>query len=412
MNLKKYFDAADAAEARVQQIASTINDHFERGETEKALELRPQLDSAKNEAKQAQQLYLSMQDATVGNGEPNKRFVPASGDREPKSVAEKRSSPEYSQAFFDAFKNGVSPKTIKEGYHSAEKYQVLMATLTETGGSPAGEDGGFLLPIEFDNKIRELMRQYPDLAPYVNVEDVSAYTGWRAVEQAAAALPFAAITEDTSLDPMEQPKFDKVTFTLVDYGGYQPISNDLLNDSPVNIMNYLGRWVAKKVALTNTSRVLSLINAISPTAVGTTDDQIAAIKTALNITLDPVVSAGASLFTNQKGFDILDQLLDGEGRPLLQPDPTAPTQYRFSGRPVVVVATTHWANLTSTDRARLAIGDGKQFMTLFRRSGVEMASTNIGGDAWRKNNTEVRAIIRLDEAVMDASAMVLLTLAF
>jgi HK97 family phage major capsid protein len=177
-------------------------------------------------------------------------------------------------------------------------------------------------------------------------------------------------------------------------------------------MNYLAKWAAKKAALTNTSRILALINALTPTAVATTDDQYAAIKTALNITLDPAISAGATIFTNQKGFDILDQILDGDGRPLLQPDPSMPTSYRVIGRPLVVIATRVWANMTSTDRARLAIGDGKEFMTLFRRNPLEMASTNIGGDAWRKNNTEVRAIMRLDEAVMDATAMELLTLAF
>jgi HK97 family phage major capsid protein len=185
-----------------------------------------------------------------------------------------------------------------------------------------------------------------------------------------------------------------------------------LNDTPVNIMAYLSRWVAKKIALTNTSRVLALINALSPTAVATTDDQFAAIKTALNITLDPAVSASANIFTNQKGFDILDQLTDGDTRPLLQPDPSLPSTFRVMGRPVVILPTAHWANLTSTDRARMAIGDGREFCTLFRRSPLEMASTAIGGDAWRKNQTAVRAIYRLDEAVIDAAAMALLTLAF
>jgi HK97 family phage major capsid protein len=340
--------------------------------------------------------------ATTPDGDPATRFVPAGAKPESQEVKEMRGSNEYMTAFFDALRGGVSPKTIKAGQHRAEPYQVLMATLTETGGSPAGEDGGFLLPIDFDNKIKELMRQYPDMSPYVNVENVTAYSGWRVVEQAAAALPFAAITEDQSLAEMEQPKFDKITYTMVDYGGYLPVSNDLMADTPVNIMNYLAKWAAKKAALTNTSRILALINALTPTAVATTDDQYAAIKTALNITLDPAISAGATIFTNQKGFDILDQILDGDGRPLLQPDPSMPTSYRVIGRPLVVIATRVWANMTSTDRARLAIGDGKEFMTLFRRNPLEMASTNIGGDA----------IMRLDEAVMDATAMELLTLAF
>lgn len=412
MILKPYYDAAQAANQLVTAKAEEIDALFNAGKISEALELRPALDEAKTKATSANQLYLSMQDASAPGSDPASRFTPAGGNPEPKHVADMRKSNEYTKAFFSAFKSGVSPKTIMAGQHRAEPYKILLDALTETGGNPVGEDGGFLLPVDFDNLIKELLREYPDMAPYVNVEDVNAYSGWRAVEQAAAALPFAAITENVTLAEMEAPKFDKVTYTIVDYGGYLPVSNDLLSDTPANIMAYVGRWVAKKIALTNTSRILNLINAISPTVIATTDDRFAAIKTALNITLDPYISATASIFTNQKGFDLLDQELDGEGRPLLQPDPAAPTTFRMMGRPVVVLPTANWANMTAADRARMAIGNGKQFATLFRRSPLEMASTGIGGDAWRLNNTEVRAIYRIDEAVMDASAMALLTLAF
>jgi HK97 family phage major capsid protein len=412
MNLKKYFDAANAAEARVQSIAAQINELFDAGRNDEALALRPELDKAKASATEAHQLYLSMQSATSGGVDPAARFVPMGGDPEPRAVTELRATPQYSAAFWDAVRAGASPKSIRAGMHSSERFSVLMSALTETGGSPAGEDGGFLLPQDFDNMIHELGRQFPDLAPYVNVETVTAYTGWRAVEQAAASLAFAAITENVTLAEMEQPKFDKVTYTVVDYGGYLPISNDLLADTPVIIQAYLARWCAKKIALTNTSRVLTFVNAISPTAVGASDDRFAAIKTALNKTLDPVISAGATIFTNQTGLDLLDQELDGLGRPLLQPDPSAPTSYRIVGRPVVVLADRIWANLGGPARARVAIGDGKSWLTLFKRQALEMAVTTIGGDAWRFNNTEVRAIYRLDEAVMDASAMTLLTLEY
>jgi len=412
MNLKKYFDAANAAEARVQSIAAQINELFDAGRNDEALALRPELDKAKASATEAHQLYLSMQSATSGGVDPAARFVLMGSDQEPRAVTELRATPQYSAAFWDAVRAGASPKSIRAGMHSSERFSVLMSALTETGGSPAGEDGGFLLPQDFDNMIHELGRQFPDLAPYVNVETVTAYTGWRAVEQAAASLAFAAITENVTLAEMEQPKFDKVTYTVVDYGGYLPISNDLLADTPVNIQAYLARWCAKKIALTNTSRVLTFVNAITPTAVGASDDRFAAIKTALNKTLDPVISAGATIFTNQTGLDLLDQELDGLGRPLLQPDPSAPTSYRIVGRPVVVLADRIWANLGGPARARVAIGDGKSWLTLFKRQALEMAVTTIGGDAWRLNNTEVRAIYRLDEAVMDASAMTLLTLEY
>ena len=44
--------------------------------------------------------------------------------------------------------------------------------------------------------------------------------------------------------------------------------------------------------------------------------------------------------------------------------------------------------------------------TLFRRDPLEVASTDIGGNAWRNDAPEVRGLIRLDAVVMDAAAAI------
>ncbi|PEQ57037.1 phage major capsid protein, partial [Bacillus cereus] len=62
------------------------------------------------------------------------------------------------------------------------------------------------------------------------------------------------------------------------------------------------------------------------------------LKTTLNVTLDPAFVAAANIFTNQDGFNYLDQLEDKNGRPLLQPDPTNPTRKLFAGKPVIVLS--------------------------------------------------------------------------
>jgi HK97 family phage major capsid protein len=311
-----------------------------------------------------------------------------------------------------AFRLGVTPKTIKNGLHSAERYSRLVNSLTETGGSPAGEDGGFLNPVDFDNRIYELMRQYVDLGGFVNFETVTTLTGWRVIEQFAAALPLTKTTSELAIkaytDEGESPKFNKVDFSLDEYSDFLRVGNNLMQDTPVNLMNYLAGWFSKKLILTHNSLVLTLINAITGTAVTDYKTTLAAIKTVLNKTLDPAFSATASLITNQSGLDLLDQLDDGTGRPLLQPDPSNATAFRVKGRPVITLSDAHWANMTGPSRARIAIGDGKSYMTLFGRAGFEFASTNIGGDAWRSNSTEVRGIARLDAAEMDAGAMTVL----
>lgn len=405
MELKKYFDAANKAEARVQNIAAQINDLFEADKTDEALKLRPQLDAAKTEAKDAHQLYLSMQAATLPEGDPGRKFVRAGGDTEPKEVQDIRASAEYKRVWFEAFRNGVTVKSIKGGQSSHERYHLLTDVLTETGDS--GDEGGNLLPEDFDVTIKELMRKQVDLADpaIVNIEDVTAYSGWRAIEQGGPATPFASHTENQTITEATAPQFSQVPYTIVEYAGYIPIVSNLLKDTPAAIMAYLGRWLAKKAALTNTYYIAALLAAVSDTNVTDYKLTLSAIKTLLNKTLDVAISVGASIYCNQSGLDLMDQLEDGVGRPLLQPDPSLATAFRVKGRPVVVIPTAQFADTDGSTKTQIAIGDGREWLTHFRRQPFAMDATTVGGDAWRFNNTEVRGIMRFDDVVMDASAM-------
>jgi HK97 family phage major capsid protein len=343
--------------------------------------------------------------------------VPAVGTHlnqreKPRSSAELRALPEYADQFFDALLAGASPKSVAECRHSAAKYGLLMNAITTTGGDPAGEEGGFNLPIEFDNQIKERMRQFVNLADYVNEEVVDAYSGWRSVESAAAALPFSELTEmDTLADneETESPVFSKVEYAIKDYGGFLRVSNGTLKDTRASLMNYLSRWMGKKAVLTYNSLILAKINALTPTAITDVKNLFPGIKTALNKTLDPAVSARAIIITNQSGFDLMDQLVDGTGRALMQPNPVDDTQMVFKGRKVVMLSDAHYANLAAPSRARIAIGDGEEFITHFKREGFQMDITNIGGSAWRSYSSEVRGILRSDVEVVDSGAMALLT---
>lgn len=418
MNLKKFFDAANLAEARVQQIAAQINDLFEKGQTEEALKLRPELDAAKAEAKEAHQLYLSMQAATVSDGDPAQRFVPVGGDPEPQAVREMRASNEYMADFFAALRVGASPKTVMNGQHRAEQFSRLMNALTETGGVPAGAEGGFLLPVDFDTTIKSFRRLAVDLSEYVTVETVSTMTGWRAMEVASAALPFAPIADAPApafpasrLAEMENPGFQRVTYNLVDYGGFLPVANNLLSDTPASIMQYLGRWCGRKESLTNTSLIWALALATLaqvPSAAGNVFD---AIDTALITGLDPAIAASAAIITNQNGLLVMDSMVDGVGRKFLQPDPADPTRLQYKGRPIVVVPTAQMPDLAA-NTAPVAVGDWSEFIMHFTTGVGQMDATTVGGGAWRSNDTEIRYIMRVDDAPVDVAAVTLIAQAY
>ena len=81
--LKPLFDAAKAADAKVQQILQDMLTAFEDGTEEgkqKALALRPALDEAKQAAEDANLLYISARDADAEDAnEAARLFVPAGG---------------------------------------------------------------------------------------------------------------------------------------------------------------------------------------------------------------------------------------------------------------------------------------------------------------------------------------------
>lgn len=320
-------------------------------------------------------------------------------EKQPKGLKAMLASNEYARAFVFALKHGI---TRKNGMGN-ENVKILFDALTETGNS--GADGGFLVPEDIDNSIRELRRELNPLAPLFNEESVTTLSGWRVMDTAPTSAMPSIDEMGTVPNNSDQPAFSKVTYTLGKYGLRIPISNELLNDEAAGLMAYLSRWFAKKLVITENSLLIAALKTLSPSALVTgsiTPDS--AIKTILNKTLDPAISLSAVILTNQSGFDALDQLVDEMGRGLLQPDPTNATLYKMFGRRVVAVSDAQLPN--TSNKPEFFIGDFKEFATLFRRDGFEVASTDIGGNAWATDSTEVRGIARLAVSKFDTGAAV------
>lgn len=269
-----------------------------------------------------------------------------------------------------------------------------------TEGTPA--DGGLIVPSDIQTMIREQMRALNPLSELFTVETVSTNTGSR-VRDTAPTNGFTKVAEMGMISKDDKPAFAKVEFTVEDYALIVPVSNDLLKDTDQNLLAYLSRWLGKKAVITENKLLLTLLTALDGSAASITESgALKAIKKLVNTTLDPIFGVSASFLTNQSGFNFLDSLEDGNGRPLLQINPADRTQYMVGGRAVHVVSDAVLPNKTT---APLYVGDFKSFGTLFRRQAMEIASTNVGGNAWNTNSTEVRAITRLDAKQFDAAAV-------
>jgi HK97 family phage major capsid protein len=273
------------------------------------------------------------------------------------------------------------------------------------GGVSSDPDGdtGIIVPQDVQTRINELMRSLNDLSKYIRVERVNTLSGSRVLEKDEDMVPFAVVDEYGEIQEIDNPKFTPVTYNLVKRAGFLPITNELLKDADQNILAYVANWIAKKHVVTKNSLIIDVLNALTPKDLA----DIKAIKKVLNVDLDPALSLSSTIITNQDGFQWLDEQEDVNGRPLLQEDITQPGKKLFKGRPIAVVANrTLPSTGTTTIKAPFAVGNFKELMVLFNRGIYELASTNIGGDAWRRDTTELRTITRDDCVKWDSDAAV------
>ena len=318
-------------------------------------------------------------------------------------------SREYARAFAHAIRTGARP-----GHDmAAAQHKILYDALTIGGGSTPGEDGGFLVPEEIDHAIHEYSRAVMPLADLLGQMTVNSNSGWFPV----ATNPSKGMTkmgsEVTKITTSEQPEFKRVSYVLSTYADWLPISNELASDEVSNLFGYISNFYARKYVLTRNELALAALDKLTAGAIKKTDDALVLLKTALNVELDPEISVLSTILTNQSGFNYLDSLKDDNGRPLLMPDPTQSTGYLFKGRPVKVASNAVLPNRTVTDTGAtkgdyypIYVGNFEQYATLFTRQALELASTDVGGSAFRTNSIEVRGIARLDCQIFDAAAAV------
>ena len=297
-----------------------------------------------------------------------------------------------SQAYENAFVNFLKGKA------TLDDKMTIQAALSSTTEA----DGALLIPKDQETQVIELARDYSSLRELVYVETVSTLTGTRVIEVDGEYTPFAEVTEGSKISDIENGQFKSIPYSCKTYGGILPIPNNLLKDNKGNLLYHVSKWFAKKKVATENKLISDSLNTFSKTAMKGIDD----IKTVLNKTLDPAISANAIVVTNKTGFNELDKVKDTDGNYLLQPDPTKPTQKLLKGRPVKVYSDKVLAN--DTTKAPVIIGDFKRAITLFDRQLLTVDSTNIGAGAFETNTTKVRGLMRLDVQKFDEKAIVFL----
>lgn len=317
-------------------------------------------------------------------------------ERSVESLNEEELDKEYRSAFV----TGLRRRKLTE-----RQQEVVRAKNAPTVGhfkSEVDEDGGYIVPKDVSTQINHYKRAFAPLEDLVTVVYTNALSGSRTFEKLADATPFENVSEYDVINEFAAPQYETKTYKISAYAGILPIPNTLLQDTDNNLLSEVTNFIARKTVATRNFKILAKLDEIytTKTKVATADD----LKDILNVELDPAFAVNAYIVTNQDGFNYLDKLKDKDGNYLLQRDVANPTKFVALGKEVKVYP--NRVIKTVGKKAPIYVGDFKEAITLFDRNVIEVLATNVGGDAFKRNTTDVRVIDRFDVQGWDKDALV------
>lgn len=201
-------------------------------------------------------------------------------------------------------------------------------------GTNAANGENYLCPDDVNLAIHELRKSYVQARDYITVEPTSALTG--SVNFGSdPSVGLVAFDDGDTIDNNYAPTFTKKSFTIKFYGAYIPVSQILEDAQRANLIGFLNRWFVKAAVISENTKIFTVLKAGYNSGTPKAISGIAGLKSSINKDLDPSCLINGVIITNQNGYDCLDSEVDGNGRPVLQPDITNPSIKRLKGMPVV-----------------------------------------------------------------------------
>ena len=271
------------------------------------------------------------------------------------------------------------------------------------------EDGGYTVPEDVSTRIEHYKDIDYALEQDIDVVPVSTNKGSRTYQKKTTPNTFVDIDENGEItNEIEAPKFERVPYAIQDRAGFMPVSNDLVADSDANIMEIVAEWLGGADVATTNAKVLAKVAEKAQIDFKNIDG----IKTALTVTLGQAYKAGAKIYTNDDGLNYLDNLKDENGRPMLNPDPTAPAKIQLrcgtTVLPIKVLPNKVWASVDG--KAPFIVGNLFDYVRKYDRQHMSIKASDVasigGFNAFAQNMTLLRAIVRDDYRVKDADSIV------
>lgn len=285
------------------------------------------------------------------------------------------------------------------------------ATMTE--GTNA--DGGYTVPEDIRTQIEKYRDAKFSLRQLVRVNNVTTKSGEYTFKARANQTGFSEIAEGGNVGAAATPKFERVAWTIKKYGGYLPVTNELLNDSDANIVNTVVEWMGDEARVTENKNILAVAKTFTAKTL-TADGILDELKTIVNIELGQAFAGTVSIVTNDNGLNVLDALKDANGLPLLTANPQDPMRMQIRAGahviPLIVVPNADLPN--DTTKIPFFVGDMREAIDLRDRQVMELKSSDVAAigtlNAFEDDLTIWRGILRECAVKRDAKALYYATL--
>lgn len=271
------------------------------------------------------------------------------------------------EQFIKGENNKMTEKTIIDNNEKTEirSFEDFIRSHGEMQDGLKTSGATAVIPQEVVTPVLELKNSKYNLAQYATVKTVSTGAGHYPIAKRNNTAVLATKEELADIADVDANMFEDVPFDVKTRAGKIALSNEVIDDSAVDIVSEVKNQLQKLVDNTDNQNIMKVLTSATfkKENATTTDD----LKKIFNVELDPALNK--TWFVNQSGFNYLDTLKDSEGRYLLQPNPTAASGFALFGAPVVMISDVVMPNNADGSFPMIA-GDISEAVAVFRRNQV------------------------------------------
>ena len=387
---KKMYELSE----KMKALSNEARVFIDNGETDKALDKMKKFDELKAEFAVEEKLYNAEK---FFDDDGKTKIIP--GTNAQKDDTQK-------SAFFTALRNNF------------QGYGLTKGLMTEGTNASAG----YLVPVDTQTKVNEYKSERFSFADYVTHETVSTNKGSRVYRNKNTSAAFTQVAEGGRIPLASSPSYAIVDYTIKDFGGIIPVTNDLMMDSDVNIEKEIIKHLGECKADTFNAQIKALIAAKAAVPVTT----LTSIRNYLIKGLGGAYTKSSAIYTNDDGYAWLVNLQDDNHRDyfFFNPADSGKIAINIGGGlivPVVHIPNSVYASAPAANNKvdiPFVLGDLKAAFTIFDRQQMSVTASNTASievtdgnntttlHAFQDNLTFFKAFLRADFKTIDTDAFI------